>query len=112
MKNCIGAGKAYLAYFGIPVGDQDKRCAPHVICDYCRRTLEGWLREKTAIRFAIARIWREPSDQHTDCDFCMVDATKRRKGKNAPPITYPDIPSSIAAVLYNSTDLPVPRQPN
>ena len=45
------------------VGDQDKRWAPHVICDYCRRTLEGWLRgEKRAMRFAISRIWREPSN--------------------------------------------------
>ena len=32
------------AYFGVLVGDQDKRWAPHVICKYCRRTLEGWLR--------------------------------------------------------------------
>ena len=64
----------------MPVGDQDKRWAPHVICDYCRRTLEGWLRgEKGAMRFAISRIWREPSNHYTDCYFCMVDPTKRRE---------------------------------
>ena len=87
LSNCICAAEAYLHYFGMPVGDQDKRWAPHVICDYCRRTLEGWLRgEKRAMRFAIPRIWREPSNHYTDCYFCMVDPTKRRKGKNAPPI--------------------------
>ena len=91
---------------------QDKRWAPHVICEYCRRTLEGWLRvEERCMHFAIPRIWREPSDHHTDCYFCMVDPTKRRKGKNAPPIEYPDIPSSIAPVPHNNTDLPVPQLP-
>ena len=37
----IRAKKAHLAYYGMPVGDQDKRWAPHVICEYCRRTLDG-----------------------------------------------------------------------
>ena len=79
LSNCI-RGEAYLAYFGMPVGDQDKRWTPHVICDYCRCTLEGWLRgEKRAMRFAIPRIWREPLDHHTDCYFCMVDPTKRKR---------------------------------
>ena len=51
LSNCIRAAEAYLYYFEMPVGDQDKRWAPHVICDYCRRTLEGWLRgEKRAMR--------------------------------------------------------------
>ena len=58
---------------------------------------------------AIPRIWREPSDHHTDCYFCMVDPTKRRKRKNALPIQYPDILSSIAPVSHNITDLPVPQ---
>ena len=108
----IRAKEAYLEYFGMPVGDQDKRWAPHVICEYYHRTLEGWLRgEKRCMRFAIPRIWREPSDHHTDCYFCMVNPTKRRKGKNAPPIEYPDIPSSIAPVPHNNTDLPVPQPP-
>ena len=42
----------------------------------------------------------------------MVDPTKRRKGKNAPPIEYPDIPSSIAPVPQNTTDLLVPQPPS
>ena len=112
LSNCIRAAEAYLHYFGMPVGNQDKRWAPHVICDYCRQTLEGWLRgEKRAMRFAIIRIWHEPSNHCTDCYFCMVDPTKRRKGKNAPPIEYPNIPSSIAPVPHNTTDLAVPQPP-
>ena len=68
MNNCIRAGETYLAYFGMPVGDQDKRRAPHVICDYCRRIFESWLgEEKRAMRFVISRIWREPLGHHTDC---------------------------------------------
>ena len=112
LSKCIRATEAYYAYFGMPVGDQDKRWAPHVICEYCRRTLEGWLRgEKRAMRFAILRIWREPSNHHSDCYFCMVDPSKRRKGENAPPIEYPNIPSSIAPVPHNTSDLPVPNPP-
>lgn len=33
--------EAYNAYFGMPVGDQDKPWAPHVSCEYCKKTLEG-----------------------------------------------------------------------
>jgi hypothetical protein len=32
---------AYLAYFGVPVGDQDKNWAPHYACEHCNRTLLG-----------------------------------------------------------------------
>ena len=35
------------------VGDQNKHWAPHVVCDYCRRPLEDWLRgEKRVLRLA------------------------------------------------------------
>jgi len=40
----------------------------------------------------------------------MVDPTKRRTGKNAPQIVYPDIPSSIAPVPH-CPELPVPTPP-
>ena len=112
LESSIRAKEAYHAYFDMPVGDQDKRWAPHVICEYCRRTLEGWFRgEKRAMPFAIPRVWLEPSNHLTDCYFCMADPNKRRKGKNAPSIKYPDIPSSIAPVPHNTTDLPVPQAP-
>src|SRR6218665_3687353 len=57
----------------------------------------GWYKgEKRAMKFAIPRIWSQPTDHSSNCYFCMVDPTKRRTGKNAPQIVYPDIPSSIA----------------
>ncbi|XP_045133910.1 uncharacterized protein LOC123517658 [Portunus trituberculatus] len=74
--------EAYNAYFGMPVGDQDKPWAPHFTCELCKRTLEGWYRgENRAMRFAIPRIWREPTDHSSNCFFCMVDPSKRRAGK-------------------------------
>jgi hypothetical protein len=68
----------------------------------------GWYRgEKRVKKFANPRIWREPTDHSSNCYFCMVDPSKRRNGKNAPTIMYPDIPSSIAPLLH-CTELPVP----
>ena len=59
------------------------------------------------MKFAISRIWREPTNHTNDCYFCKVDPPKRRTGKNAPAIVYPSIPSSIAPVPH-SDQLPVP----
>ena len=72
----------------------------------------GWYRgEKRAIKFAIPRIWRQPTDHSSNCYFCMVDPTKRRTGKNAPQIVYPDIPSFIASVPhYPELPIPTPRR--
>ena len=110
MRKCIRAIEAYHAYFGMPVGDQDKRWAPRVICKYCRRTLEDWLRgKKRAI--AIPRIWREPSNHHSDCYFCMVDPSKWKKEKNVLTIECPNIASSIAPVPHNTSNLPMPNPP-
>ncbi|XP_061409989.1 uncharacterized protein LOC133344059 [Lethenteron reissneri] len=65
------------------------------------KTLEGWYRgEKRAMKFAIPRIWQEPTDHSSNCYFCMVDPFKRRTGNNAPAITYLDLPSSIAPVPH------------
>lgn len=41
VKACRKMCEAYKAYFGMPVGDQDKSWAPHFTCEYCKRTLEG-----------------------------------------------------------------------
>ena len=50
------------------------------------------------MKFAIPRIWCEPTNHTNDCYFRMVDPSKRRTGKNAPAIVYHSIPSSIAPV--------------
>ena len=71
----------------------------------------GWYRgENRAMRFAIPRIWRETTDHSSNCFSCMVDPSKRRGGKNAPAIIYPDLLSSIAPVPHCS-ELPVPTPP-
>lgn len=63
------------------------------------------------MKFAIPRIWRQPTDHSSNCYFCMVDPTKRRSGKNAPQLVYPDIPSSFAPVPH-CPELPVTTPPN
>jgi hypothetical protein len=143
IKTSVKMCHAYHAYFGMPVGDQDKTWAPHFTCQHCKVTLESkkflllfyflffkwfprlpslkhmsfgsviaeWLRgEKRSMKFSIPRIWREPTDHSNNCYFCMVDPTKRRKGKNARPIVHPDIPSSSSPVPH-SAELPVPTPP-
>ncbi|XP_076041192.1 uncharacterized protein LOC143025418 [Oratosquilla oratoria] len=101
--------EAHKARFGVPIRDQDKTWAPHFACEHCKRDgIEG---KSRAMKFAISRIWREPTDHSTDCIFCMVDPSKRRSGKNAAAaVLYPDIPSSIAPVPH-SANLPVPAPP-
>ena len=59
------------------------------------------------MKFAIPRIWQEPTNHTNDCYFCTVDPSKRRTAKNASAIVYPSIPSSIAPVPH-SDQLPVP----
>ncbi|XP_076365938.1 uncharacterized protein LOC143254912 [Tachypleus tridentatus] len=54
--------EAYKTYFDMPIGDQDKPWA-HFTCENCKKTLEGWYRgEKSVMKFAIPRVWREPTD--------------------------------------------------
>ena len=62
------------------------------------------------MKFAILRIWRQPTDHSSNCYFCMVDPTKRCTGKNAPQIVYPDIPSSIVPAPHCS-ELSIPTPP-
>lgn len=126
VKASVTMCEAYKAYFGVPVGDQDRSWAPHFTCEHCKKTLEGkraiavynlfimfagWYRgEKRSMKFAVPRVWREPTDHLSNCYFCMVDPSKRRSGKRAMPIIYPNIPSSIAPVPH-CTELPVPTPP-
>ena len=71
-------------------------------------SFQGSIEEKKrAMKFAIPRIWREPTNHTNDCYFCMVDPSKRRTGKNAPAIVYPSILFSIALEPH-SDQLPVP----
>src|SRR6218665_3488659 len=72
----------------------------------------GWYRgENRAMKFAIPRIWPQPTDHSSNCYFFMVDPTKRRTGKKVPQILYPDVPSSIAQYHTAPSCLfPLPRR--
>ena len=104
-KHKISPGKklvtAYSAYFGMPIGDQDKAWSPRVCCRSCRSTLEGWLRGKIKrMPFAIPRIWQEPDNHINDCYFCIVDVSHYRKSEDKKSIVYRSISSSIVPVPH------------
>jgi hypothetical protein len=104
--------KAYAAYFGVPVGDQDKSWAPHYSCGTCRLTLTKWFSgTRNSMPFAIPRIWREPTNHHDDCYFCMVDISKYKKNKDRRAIIYTTIPSSLAPVPHSEV-YPIPVPPH
>ena len=91
--------------------DQDKSWAPHFCCGSCRSTLEGWMRgSHKCMPFAIPRIWREPTNHHDDCYFCMVVISKYEKTKYRKKIVYLSIPSSIAPVNHGP-ELSIPQPP-
>ncbi|CAG9569535.1 unnamed protein product [Danaus chrysippus] len=104
--------EAYEAYFNLPIRSQDKIWAPKFSCSYCKNTLEAWYRgEKKSMKFAVPRIWREPTNHISDCYFCLVNPRKRRAGKNAKKIQYPELPSTTAPVPH-SEHFPVPSRSN
>ena len=55
---------------------------------------------KGAMKFATPANLAQPTDQTSNCYFCMVDPTKRCTVKDAPQIVYPGIPCSIAPVPH------------
>jgi hypothetical protein len=66
--------KAYHAYFGVKLGDQDKAFAPHFCCQTCVNNLRSWWnKSKECLPFAVPMVWREGKDHSTDCYFCMVN---------------------------------------
>lgn len=103
--------KAYYAYFGIKLGDQDKPWAPHTACRTCIEQLRQWVNgERTALPFGIPMVWRQPTDHSTNCYFCSVNV-KGFNSRNKSSIVYPsNIPSAILPVPHGP-DVPVPQRP-
>ena len=65
--------KAYHAYFGIKVGDQDQSWAPHLVCRSCVENLRQWTKGKRkSLSFGISMVWREQQSHLDDCYFCTV----------------------------------------
>ena len=66
--------KAYHAYFGIKLGDQNKTFAPHICCKTCVDNLRNWSTgKKECLPFGVPMVWREGKDHSTDCYFCMTN---------------------------------------
>ena len=98
---------AYKAYFDIPLGDQDKKWAPHTVCHNCEESLRDWTKGKRKrLPFGVPMVWREPKDHITDCYFCIVNIKGIGK-KNRHRIFYPSITSAIRPIPH-SEEIPVP----
>lgn len=67
-RNIIGLVKrAYGAYFGMKLGDQDKQRAPHIVCATCVDTLRKWTNGKHKLTFGGSMVRREPKDHFQGC---------------------------------------------
>ncbi|KRZ59901.1 hypothetical protein T02_1197 [Trichinella nativa] len=56
--------KAYFAYFGIKLGDQDKSWATiHIVCHTCVEQLRKWSNKTLkSLPFDVPMVWREPQN--------------------------------------------------
>ena len=99
--------QAYLAYFKVKLGDQNKSWAPHIVCKTCIKHLRQWTKkQRKGLRFAIPMVWREPKDHYSDCYFCEIK-TKCINRKNRTSLTYPSLDSAIRPVPH-SEELSIP----
>ncbi|XP_076814257.1 uncharacterized protein LOC143460567 [Clavelina lepadiformis] len=102
--------KAYYAYFGVKLGDQDKAFAPHICCRACIENLRLWsLKKIKSLPFSIPMVWREGKDHVTDCYFCMTNLQGINR-KNKQHVKYPDVPSAMKPVPHGP-GIPVPEPP-
>ena len=103
--------KAYFAYFGIKLRDQDQQWAPHVVCKTCVERLRLWTSgTRQSMGFGIPMVWREPTNHVDDCYFCSINVTgvneKKRKSSS-----YRSFPSAIRPVAHGA-DIPMPEFKN
>uniref|UniRef100_A0A0K2UAY3 Putative LOC100197081 [Hydra vulgaris] n=1 Tax=Lepeophtheirus salmonis TaxID=72036 RepID=A0A0K2UAY3_LEPSM len=97
----------YLAYFKVPLGDQNKKWAPYIVCTTCLETLRSLSQGKNAkLKFGVPMILREPTNPLDDCYFCLVNDKGFNK-KNKRYMTYPSIYSEIRPVPH-SDEIAVP----
>ena len=97
--------RAYKAYFQVPLGDQDKKWAPHIVCHNCEEMLRDWTKGK---RKGLLTFWCIYGVAWTEgaSHFCLVN-TKGIGKKNRQNFSYPSIPSAIRSVLH-SDEFPPP----
>ena len=59
--------RAYLTYFKIKLGDQNKPWASNIVCGACAATLRNWSKgQKCDMKFGVPMVWREPKDHLAD----------------------------------------------
>lgn len=77
------------------LGDQGKSFAPQIVCKKCSSNMSMFAAGKLKkLPFNIPMSWREQSNHHDDCYFCMTNIAGFNR-KNAKHIMYPDIKSAI-----------------
>lgn len=65
--------RAYLAYFGCVIGDQNEQWVPHFICRNCHLGLLKWMNDcGNGLSFAKPMVWHEPHNHTIDCYFCLT----------------------------------------
>ena len=60
--------RAYKVYFGLTLGDQDKKWIPHIVCHNCEEILHDWTKGKQ----------KTPT---TDCYIYPVNTNERQQEK-------------------------------
>ena len=98
--------RAYHAYFGIKLVDQDKALASHMVCKACTETLWKLTNDKKSLNFGIPMVWNEPTNHVPNCYFCAVDVTGISR-KNPDSLKYPDL-QSVRRPVAHCEEIPVP----
>ena len=101
-RNCVTEfiQKAYHAYFGIQLGDQDKPWSPLAVCKTCVEHLRQWTAgSRKSLKFGIPMIWREPKKHTDDCYFCAINLTGINKKKHK-SLIYPNLPSALRPAAH------------
>ena len=98
--------KAYHAYFGVKLGDQDKPWAPHRVCASCVSILSLWTKGKKHFTFGVPIVWREPKNHSDNCYLCSVNVSGLTS-KTISSTKYPNLPSALQPIPH-SNELPVP----
>ena len=99
--------RAYLAYFKVMLGDQDKAWALHIVCKQCVEHLRQWTKKiRKSLRFGIPMVWRELKNHFDDCYFCAV-STKGINNKNRNSLVYANLESAIRPIPQ-CNEIPVP----
>lgn len=63
------------------------------------------------MKFTIPWIWRNPTDNSSNCSFCILEPSKHRAVKKALSFVYPDLLLSITPMRH-CPKLPVLTSPN